>query len=737
MTTTRAEERSELSCAGDEISTDLAMAAGEGRGSRAVSRGRCRSFAKHGQERSAGFGGGGASAFVTDRWPCRLRARSFLNTSARKHTRVHTRVHTRPTHRYLALLIRRDVDGGSWLARAICISASKRPSYSTSSTSCSSSSTATPPSARTVGPAGTRAPSSLPTLRLSSSPRTACTASSGPHNVARRCIQLVREDGPHTHHARQAPVRGAGRGLPEVWRQQGPVHAQVGGGGAHRPRRLTGCRYNNKPLSLSQQIRLANLPSGARLELVQSSRSPTVISVALQLPKSRLTQKFASNTSLWEIIRYFESANGANYNFTQRGVPEMSGDSGAGRLHYETPVITVMPSHREQSDFVGLQQTLAQLGFDSGSALLKLSFKNSGIPLEEAIAQITQYFKSEEPAGTSAEGAHAATSAQSASKPDLEQAAPETISTVAGETIRSEEPDPETMDIDTSQVAKSEPEVPAEGATVENVGDLSPADTAAAATSTASATSMASAVPDASAPDISSYSQRNVQIYGAPKSSTPQAAQKSFNESDYNPTVEHAKAHQAHLLTRTRNTRLLSDKELEEQDRAQQEKMETAAAKGAIVRVRMPDGELIQFDIFKTDTAAWLHDFVKTFLDNKNEPFELKHIGPRAAYIPIEKNDKCLIQHLRFSANELVRFSWANNASAAVRASRDTLSDETQASARELKIEDPVAAEKAPASSSNGETVADGKKKSTLTAEEKESKLRKMLGGKKLFNRKG
>jgi tether containing UBX domain for GLUT4 len=73
----------------------------------------------------------------------------------------------------------------------------------------------------------------------------------------------------------------------------------------------------------------------------------------------------------------------------------MSGTSGAGRLNYETPVITVMPGHREHSDFVGLQQTLAQLGFDNGSALLKLSFRNSGIPLEEAMAQISHYFNGE------------------------------------------------------------------------------------------------------------------------------------------------------------------------------------------------------------------------------------------------------------------------------------------------------------------------------------------------------
>jgi tether containing UBX domain for GLUT4 len=278
------------------------------------------------------------------------------------------------------------------------------------------------------------------------------------------------------------------------------------------------------------------------LELVQASRSPTVVSVALQLPASennaRLTQKFASNTSLWEILRHFESGQKVNYNFTQRGVPQMNGASGAGRLHYEQPVITVMPGHREQSDFVGLQQTLVQLGFDSGSALLKLSYKNSGLPLEEAMAQISQYFKNDQPATAEAEGAgaHAATAAQSISEPIPEQAAPEAKTTVAGETIRNEEPDPEPMDVDSgaTTLPSAEQEVPAEGVTAENVGDMLPEATQAAATSTVSEaqTSTLSTAP------TTSNQPRNVQIFSAPTSSTPQAARNPFNESDYLPSIE-------------------------------------------------------------------------------------------------------------------------------------------------------------------------------------------------------
>jgi tether containing UBX domain for GLUT4 len=495
-------------------------------------------------------------------------------------------------------------------------------------------------------------------------------------------------------------------------------------------------RYNNKPISLSQQIRLANLPQGARLELVQASRSPTVISVALQLPASeknaRLTQKFASNTSLWEILRHFESGQETNYNFTQRGVPEMSGTSGAGRLHYETPVITVMPGHREQSDFVGLQQTLGQLGFDSGSALLKLSYKNSGLPLEEAMAQISQYFKGGDSASAGAEGAHAATSAQSISQPTVEQAAPEASETIAGKTIRNEEPDSAAMDVDTESTTQptAEPAVPAGGVTAENAGDISPASTLVAATSTASAVPSSSPV----APVPTSDQPRNVQIFSAPTSSTPQAARNAFNESDYLPTIEHAKVHQAQLLNKTRNQRLLSDKELEEQEKARQEKVEAAAARGGALRIRMPDGTLIQMSFTKDDTADVLYDFVKDFLDRKNEPFELKYTSPTGRLLLIEKNNKRLIQDLRFSTNELITFQWAENASAEARASRKTLAQEWQAKATTLKVEEAASAGKSQAPA-QGQTVAEGKRKANMSSEDKESKLKNILG-KGLFKRK-
>jgi tether containing UBX domain for GLUT4 len=390
------------------------------------------------------------------------------------------------------------------------------------------------------------------------------------------------------------------------------------------------------------------------------------------------------------------------------------GVSGAGQLNYEQPVITVMPGHLEQSDFVGLQQTLAQLGFESGSALLKLSYKNSGMPLEEAMTQISQYFKTEQPEPA---GAHVATSAQTTTEPVLEQS------------IRSEEADPEPMDVDTTPIGQTtvEPEIPALGVTAENVGDMSTEASVAAATSKAPPTE--SPAPSAQTSDL----PRNVQIFSAPTSSTPQAARNAFNESDYLPSIEHAKVHQAQLLNKTRNTRLLSDKELEEQEKERQEKVAAAAAKGGALRIRMPDGTLIQMNFTKEDTAVGLYDFAKDFLDRKNEPFELKYTSPTGRLILIEKNSKRLSQDLRFSANELITFQWAEDASIEARASRSTLAQEWQAKAQTLKVEEIAAAEKeAPA---KGQTVVEGKRKANMSSDDKENKLKNILG-KGLFKRK-
>lgn len=478
-------------------------------------------------------------------------------------------------------------------------------------------------------------------------------------------------------------------------------------------------KFNNKSINLSQQIRLANLPQGARLELVQSSRSPTVISVALQLPESeksvRLTQKFASNTSLWEALRHFESDSETSYNFTQRGVPQISsnGTSGAGRLNYEMPVITVLPGHRERSSFVELQQTLSQLGFDSGSVLLRLSFKNSGTPLEEAMAEISRYFKgTEEPPAAaetaSASGAHAESAGQFQSAPDPGNAAPEAMDSIAGTDGQNSPPEP--MDTEPTpapepQHASSEPEP-------------NPAlPTSAKGKSAAS-------------PPPTSPTTQHIQIFAPPSSSTPQAARQAYNDADYIPTIEHAKAHQAALQSRTRNTRLPSDRELAEQESARLAKLTTIADRGVTLRIRLPDESQVvtRFGASASeDTAASLYAFVRGLIEHADQPFLLRYIGPKGTPVVLKEGAERLVQDLRFSGREVVTFLWDERASPEARLARRILRREWLDRAQVLRVEEPVGG------SAAEEVVEKGPGKGKVGGggtwgADKESKLKSILG---------
>lgn len=122
-----------------------------------------------------------------------------------------------------------------------------------------------------------------------------------------------------------------------------------------------------------------------------------------------------------------------------------------------------------------------------------------------------------------------------------------------------------------------------------------------------------------------------------------------------------------------------------------------------------------------------------SFLERKNEPFDLKYTGPTGRLLLIARDDKKLIQDLRFSTNELVTFQWAENASAEARGTRRTLAQEWQAKAQTLKVEEPVTEEPKKAASKD-QTVAEGKRK-VMSSEDKESKLKNILG-KGLFKRK-
>jgi tether containing UBX domain for GLUT4 len=413
-------------------------------------------------------------------------------------------------------------------------------------------------------------------------------------------------------------------------------------------------RHNNKAVDLSRTLRLSGLSSGAKLELVQLSRSASVVSVALQLPESegntRLTDKFSSTTTLWLVLRKFEAGvagdGSTKRNLTARGAPGMDdGSSGAGRLYYQTPVIQVMG--RELSSFTDLQKTLAQLGFNSGSTLLRLSFRTSETPFEEAMVQIADYFQSAEGEDGTQEGAQNDNSNQAPSEAEDQNTA-------------------------VNEADAPESELPAEAPPTEPEPGLSD--------------------PSASLPPTQqtrpTSTGRPIQIFSPPTSSTPSAALTTYDPTDYVPTIEHAKAHQRHLKQKSQNTRLPSEAELAEQEALEAQKLKVL--KEVEIKIRFPDQSSAVSTFAKEDTGAAVYTFVRDdCLDErwKGEKFVLSYSGNMGWFGVPDDSSKRLIQHLGLRGRVLLTFRWdeKGGASMAALGTKDVLKRERKQEAQTLK----------------------------------------------------
>ncbi|KAI4148793.1 MAG: hypothetical protein LQ340_004931 [Diploschistes diacapsis] len=424
-----------------------------------------------------------------------------------------------------------------------------------------------------------------------------------------------------------------------------------------------GFKNNNKQIDLTRTFRLSGLPSGAKLELTQVSRSPSAVSVALQLPESeaqglpsaRLMEKFSSATSLWSILRVFESGKvgGSGVkNFTERGVPQtISGNSGSGKLVHEIPVLHIMG--RDYVTFTDLQKTLAQLGFNGGSVLLKLSFKTSDTPLEEAMELIQQYFKSVEE--NKPPGAHAGNSSQSQSIPaqtkplDLEEA-------------KSLEPlDPAPQQSEGLQSSTSEQK------DQKNSSSMSVMD--------------AETVTPVLIPNVTS---RPITVFAAPTSTTPRAALQSHDPSDFTPSITQLKLRQAELAASTRNKRLPSEAEIDEQKSAENQKL--AAVQQVKIQISMPDETRVGWDFDATDTTETLYSNARKVLARPQEPIVLRYSGAKGM-TPMNEGKERLIGDLKLAGAVLVRLEWGPGASLQAR-QESSLRSEVAKEARNIPVKE-------------------------------------------------
>ncbi|KAL4964738.1 putative UBX domain protein [Aspergillus stella-maris] len=430
-----------------------------------------------------------------------------------------------------------------------------------------------------------------------------------------------------------------------------------------------GLKHKSKQLDLSLAIRLSGLSPGAKLELIQLSRSPSVVTVALQLPPSeargapngRLMDKFPSTTTVWMLLRKFEAGvagTAALRNLTGRGVPVTEGQ-GSGRLFYETPVVQILD--RELSTLPDFQKTLAQLGFNSGNVLVRLSFRRTDQPLEDAMTQIHEYFKVNE-----------------------EEAVAETAPALQSE-----------ADKDKENVPTSQPPAP--------VADSADAlTTKQEPTETPSEPAQERRSQPESSTETPTDSSRPVIVYAPPSNNTPQVAQTAFNDSDYVPSVEHAQVHQRRLQAASKNTRLRSDAELAAAATAEEERR--AAVKEIEVKIRLPDQSQIVSGFGQQDTGRTLYAFVRNCLapSYASEKFILTNFsGPAASKthqpsVPFQStlpdsDTRLLIKDHGMTGRVLVNFSWDASASPDTHKARSgILRSELQTKAQEYKVEQPA-----------------------------------------------
>jgi tether containing UBX domain for GLUT4 len=310
---------------------------------------------------------------------------------------------------------------------------------------------------------------------------------------------------------------------------------------------------------------------------------------------------------------------------------------------------------RELSSFTDLQKTLAQLGFNSGNILMRLSFRRTEEPLEEAMVKIGEYFKGFEDAAPA----------------PTQQPVPATSAEETNETAVQQPP--------TAQPDPSHQPPTAEEVTV----PPSEASTSATTTST-----------------------RPITVFSPPTDSTPFSAQIPYNENDYIPSIEHAKSHQRLLSQSSRPQRLPTDAEIAAKASAEEERR--SSIREVDVKVRFPDQSQVVAKFGPSDTGSSLYDFVRGCLAPPfaSEKFLLGiFLNPGASRASTkaisDSSQVLLIKDLGLAGRVLVNFSWTDSAASFVHQRRDDLlRPELRSQARELKVEQPPdVAEDEPSSS--------------------------------------
>ncbi|KAK4105838.1 hypothetical protein N658DRAFT_556226 [Parathielavia hyrcaniae] len=383
-------------------------------------------------------------------------------------------------------------------------------------------------------------------------------------------------------------------------------------------------KHKQKLVDLSGPYRTSGLGPGAKLELVQRSKSASVVSIALDVNGQRYTKKLPSDMSLWKVMRQFESAE-KGLNITGRGVPV---GTNSGQLYHEAPVVNIMG--REYSAMADLQKTLSQCGISSGSIVLRVTFRLSERTLYDAMQEISHYLNDIQPEQSKGEEKAEPLTAPAIEEPKTEDATP------------MEEP-PESGVAAPGVTEEAAPSVPAETNTA---GEPMQVDG-----------------PPAEKPTLADPLQPTG-VFTAPSSSTPAAAHIREDDSVYEPTIAHAQLRQQQLLHRSQNTRLKSDAELAAE--AAEEAARLAKVTRVEVKVRFPDQTSAVWTVTPDSSAAFLYHAIHSIMAHPAQPFKLILPGNPKTVI-VEDDKKKLIAGYRLKGRELLNLLWDDEVPAAAR----------------------------------------------------------------------
>jgi len=336
---------------------------------------------------------------------------------------------------------------------------------------------------------------------------------------------------------------------------------------------------------------------------------------------------------------------------------------------------------------------LAQLGLNGGSALLRLTFRSTPQPLEEAMAVISTYF-----ADTERVEAASSTAGEDTTAASLVAAAGMGTSVVP-------QPTPAAATSGSVSTLRDDADIPMLDAAIPPPPEE---------------------IPPSQETQVSGPTS-TISVFSPPTSATPAAALLPTDEADYTPTIEHASLHQSRLNALSRPQRLPSDKEIA----AAQHSRAAARAnvQQVVVRLRFPDQSLVQRHFGRSSTMADLHSTLGQVMREPGADFVvLKGLGEQGALRELAESSRDrLIDDLGWLGRVLVTVAWKKDTPEAIRKG-PVLKAEYMAAAVEVPTvqvpKDEVA------ENQTTSTNVDTKSKGTAgDGKDKESKMRKFLGG--------